>query len=83
MPGPTTKLAFKRRALSAAGWLKARADVLQRELEAQGVRRRPKDILNRSDGPETVTMKSADLIDLIEGMKQQSAEIGRFSDWKG
>ena len=83
MPGPTTKLAFRRRALLAAGWLKARADVLQRELEAQGVRRRPKDIFNRLDGPETVTMKSADLIDLIEGMKQQSAEIGRFSDWKG
>jgi hypothetical protein len=65
MPGPTTKLAFRRRALSAAGWLNARADVLQLELEAQGVRRRPKDILNRIDGPETVTMKSADLVDLI------------------
>jgi hypothetical protein len=83
MPGPTTKLAFRRRALLAASWLAARADILQRELEAQGVTRRSKDILNRLDGPETVTMKSADLMDLIEGMKQQSAEIGRFSDWKG
>jgi hypothetical protein len=79
MPGPTTKLAFRRRALLAAGWMEAYAEILQRELDAHGVRRRPKDMFNRLDGPETVTMKSAG--DFVAALKPSEIE-GLEAYWK-
>jgi hypothetical protein len=81
MVGIQTRLALKRRALSAAGWLEYWAERLQDEMEKQDVELVPKKWFDalKADNSKTVTLTRGDMRELIRGMWEQRDELRRFA----
>jgi hypothetical protein len=98
MVGPSTRLALKRRAVSAADWLVYWEGRLQDEIKKQNIERPPQQrsvelevegttyLTTLSDDPDddliTITLKRGVWRDLFSGMHEHAAEIRRFANWK-
>jgi hypothetical protein len=89
MVGPSTRKAFKSRALELAAWLKNQTSRLRDEMEKQGIEMH----LDRRDwlsgprgetstsGPTTVTLKAEDIRNLIQGINDYVARMRKYEKW--
>jgi len=81
MVSPSTRLAFRTRALGAAGWLEKRAGQLGLEMQEQNVATETSGKHGKKDDSPLMTLKRGDVRKLREGMRRHAAAIGEFSNW--